>query len=163
MPEEPELKGSLRRVRDALAAEGFEVAMTTFPESTRTSAEAAAAIGCTVGQIAKSLVFRAVESDRPVLVIASGDNRVDTGKVTALLGEKIKRADPDFVRARTGFAIGGVSPVAHKEPPLVLIDRDLLAHDRIWAAAGAPNAVFPLAPRDLEALTGGRIADVRQD
>ncbi|MCG8594088.1 MAG: YbaK/EbsC family protein [Kiloniellales bacterium] len=163
MTAEPELKGSLRRVRDALAAKDFDFAVTRFPESTRTSAEAAAAIGCTVGQIAKSLVFRAVESDRPVLVVASGDNRVDTGKVAALLGEKIKRADPDFVRARTGFAIGGVSPVAHKEPPLVLIDRDLLAHDRIWAAAGAPNAVFPLAPQDLQALTGGQVADIRQD
>ena len=163
MSEGAELKGSLRRVRDALAAEDLEVEITTFPESTRTSAEAAAAIGCTVAQIAKSLVFRAVDSDRPVLVIASGDNRVDTGKVAALLGEKIGRADADFVRARTGFAIGGVSPVAHKEPPLVLIDRDLLAHDRIWAAAGAPNAVFPLAPQDLESLTGGRVAEIRQD
>ena len=163
MSEDAELKGSLRRVRDALAAKGYDFAVTRFPESTRTSAEAAAAIGCTIAQIAKSLVFRAADSDRPVLVIASGDNRVDTGKVAALLGEKIKRADADFVRARTGFAIGGVSPVAHKEPPLVLIDRDLLAHERIWAAAGAPNAVFPLAPGDLEALTGGRVAEVRQD
>jgi len=163
MTEKPELKGSLRRVQDALAAKGFEVAVATFPESTRTSAEAAAAIGCTVGQIAKSLVFRAAESDRPVLVIASGDNRVDTGKVAALLGEKIARADADFVRARTGFAIGGVAPVAHKEPPLVLIDRDLLDHDRVWAAAGAPNAVFPLAPEDLESLTDGQVAEVRQD
>ena len=163
MTERPELKGSLRRVQDALAAKGFEVSVATFPESTRTSAEAAAAIGCTVAQIAKSLVFRAAESDRPVLVIASGDNRVDTGKVAALLGEKISRADADFVRARTGFAIGGVAPLAHKEPPLVLIDRDLLAHDRIWAAAGAPNAVFPLAPQDLESLTGGLVAEIRQD
>ncbi len=163
MTEKSELKGSLRRVEDTLAAKGFEVSVTTFPESTRTSAEAAAAIGCSVGQIAKSLVFRAAESDRPVLVIASGNNRVDTGKVAALLGEKIARADADFVRARTGFAIGGVAPVAHKEPPLVLIDRDLLAHDRIWAAAGAPNAVFPLAPEDLESLTGGQVAEIRQD
>ncbi len=162
MNDRQELKGSLLRVQDALAAKGFEIEVTTFPESTRTSAEAAAAIGCSVGQIAKSLVFRAAESDRPVLVIASGDNRVDTGKVAALLGETIARADADFVRARTGFAIGGVAPVAHKEPPLVLIDRDLLTHDRIWAAAGAPNAVFPLAPRDLEALTGGGVADIRQ-
>ena len=163
MPERSEFKGSLGRVQETLAAKGFEVSVTTFPESTRTSAEAAAAIGCTVGQIAKSLVFRAAKSDRPVLVIASGDNRVDTGKVAALLGEKIARADADFVRARTGFAIGGVAPVAHKEPPLVLIDRDLLAHERIWAAAGAPNAVFELLPRDLEALTGGQVAEVRQD
>ncbi|MDJ0942712.1 MAG: YbaK/EbsC family protein [Kiloniellales bacterium] len=163
MPETPPPKGSLRRVQEALAAKGLETAVTTFPESTRTSAEAAAAIGCSVGQIAKSLVFRGRESDRPVLVIASGDNRVDTGKVAAVLGEKIARADADFVRARTGFAIGGVAPVAHKEPPLVVIDRDLLAHDRIWAAAGAPNAVFELAPRDLEALTGGPVAEIRQD
>ena len=135
--------------------------MREFPAGTRTSAEAAA-IGCTVGQIAKSLVFRAHESGRPVLVIASGANRVDEKAVGALLGEKIGRAEPDFVRAATGFAIGGVPPVGHREAPVTLIDRDLLGFQEIWAAAGTPNAVFRLKPGDLVAMTGGRIADVRQ-
>lgn len=132
-----------------------------FPAATRTSAEAAAAIGCTVGQIAKSLVFRACKSDRAVLVIASGANRVDEKAVAARLGEAIGRADADFVRARTGYAIGGVPPVGHPEPLPTYIDRDLLGYDEIWAAAGTPNAVFRVRPADLVALTGGEVADIR--
>ncbi len=107
-------------------------------------------------------MFRARESGRPVLVIASGANRVDETAVGALLGEKIGRAEPDFVRAATGFAIGGVPPVGHREAPVTLIDRDLLGFQEIWAAAGTPNAVFRLKPGDLVAMTGGRIADVKQ-
>jgi prolyl-tRNA editing enzyme YbaK/EbsC (Cys-tRNA(Pro) deacylase) len=156
------LKASAKRVQEALAAAGFGFEVVQFPESTRTAEEAAAAVGCQVGQIAKSLVFRAADSGRPVLVIASGANRVDEKKVAALLGEPIARADAGFVRARTGFAIGGVPPVAHLEPPLTLIDADLLAHDQIWAAAGTPNAVFRLAPGDLARLTGGRVAAVKR-
>jgi prolyl-tRNA editing enzyme YbaK/EbsC (Cys-tRNA(Pro) deacylase) len=132
-----------------------------FPASTRTSAEAAAAIGCTIGQIAKSLVFRARTTDRAVMVIASGANRVDEKAVAARLGEPIGRADADFVRARTGFAIGGVPPIGHAEPLPIFIDRDLLAFDEIWAAAGTPNAVFRLRPADLVAMTGGDVADIR--
>ena len=108
-------------------------------------------------------MFRAKASDRPVLVIASGVNRVDEKKLAALLGEKIGRADADFVRVRTGFAIGGVPPVAHSEAPVVFIDAALLDFAEIWAAAGTPNAVFRLDPADLETLTGGRVADVKQD
>ncbi len=156
------LKESAKRVQAALAARGFAFEAREFPAGTRTSAEAAAAIGCAIGQIAKSLVFRARESGRPVLVIASGANRVDETAVGALLGEKIGRADADFVRAATGFAIGGVPPLGHREAPVTLIDRDLLAFQEIWAAAGTPNAVFRLKPADLVAMTGGRIADVRQ-
>jgi len=157
------LKASTRRVQAALEARGFDFKVHQFPESTRTSAEAAAAVGCGLGQIAKSLVFRAAESNRSVLVIASGPNRVDTRKIAALLGEKIARADADFVRERTGFAIGGVPPVGHAQPPVVYIDSDLLAYPEIWSAAGTPNAVFPLAPADLVALTGGRVADIKAD
>ncbi len=157
------LKASAHRVQAALAERGFEFQVREFPESTRTSAEAAAAVGCEVGQIAKSVVFRAAESDRPVLILASGANRVDTAKAAALLGEAVGRADADFVRVRTGFSIGGVPPLGHEEPPLVLIDRDLLAFEEVWAAAGTPNAVFALPSKDLEALTGGRVADLRQD
>lgn len=158
-----ELKASVRRVGDALAAKGFGFEVSEFPASTRTAADAAAAIGCTVEQIAKSLVFRAKASDRSVLVIASGANRVDEKKLSALLGEKVGRADADFVRGKTGFAIGGVPPLAHKEAPVVLIDRDLLSFAEIWAAAGTPNAVFRLDPADLTAMTGGALADVKQD
>ncbi len=156
------LKDSARRVQEALAARGFDVTVREFPASTRTSAEAAAAIGCEVAQIAKTLVFRTRVSERPVLVIASGANRVDEKAVAALIGEKIGRADADFVRAKTGFAIGGVPPVGHDTALMTVIDRDLLALDEIWAAAGTPNAVFPLAPRDLVALTGGKVADIKQ-
>jgi prolyl-tRNA editing enzyme YbaK/EbsC (Cys-tRNA(Pro) deacylase) len=156
------LKDSARRVQAALAERGFDFQVREFPDSTRTSAEAAAAVGCAVGQIAKSLVFRAKESGRPVLVIASGANRVDEKAVAALLGEKIGRADADFVRDKTGFSIGGVPPVGHREAPAVLIDRDLMVHDEVWAAAGTPNAVFPLTPADLVALTGGQVADVKK-
>ena len=161
MSEAP-LKESARRVQAALDAHGLALKVREFPASTRTSEEAAAAVGCSVAQIAKSLVFRARESGRPVLIVASGANRVDERKVAALLGEKIERADPDFVRARTGFAIGGIPPVGHLEPPVTLLDQDLFALATIWAAAGTPNAVFELTPRDLEALTGGRVADLRK-
>jgi len=157
------LKASAQRVQAALAELGFAFDVREFPESTRTSAEAAAAIGCEVGQIAKSLVFRARQSGRPVLVIASGANRVDENKIGRLIGEKIGRADAAFVREKTGFAIGGVPPLGHAEPLLALIDEDLLEFSEVWAAAGTPNAVFRLAPGDLAAMTAGRTADVKQE
>jgi prolyl-tRNA editing enzyme YbaK/EbsC (Cys-tRNA(Pro) deacylase) len=156
------LKESAKRVQEALAARGFDFEVREFPASTRTSAEAAAAIGCAVGQIAKSLVFRARGSERPVLVIASGANRVDEKAVGALIGEKIGRADADFVRQTTGFVIGGVPPLGYREPLLTLIDRDLLGFREIWAAAGTPNAVFRLKPGNLVAMTGGQVAEVKQ-
>lgn len=156
------LKGGALRVRDALAALGRDFQVRAFPEGTRTAEDAAAAIGCSVAQIAKSLVFRGGESGRPVLIIASGSNRVDERKAAALLGESVERADAAFVRERTGFAIGGVPPLAHAEPPLTLIDEDLLAHGEIWAAAGTPNAVFSLTPDDLVAITEGRVGDLKR-
>lgn len=130
-----------------------------FEASTRTSQEAAAAIGCTVGEIAKALIFKSAEG-RAVLVIASGVNRVDEKKVQTLLGQRIGRADADFVRDRTGFAIGGVPPVGHASRPVVLIDRDLERFPYVWAAGGTPNAVFRIAPADLIRLTQGRVVDV---
>jgi prolyl-tRNA editing enzyme YbaK/EbsC (Cys-tRNA(Pro) deacylase) len=143
---------SARKVQAAL---GPQYAVLEFDAGTRTAAHAAAAIGCTVAEIAKSLVFRAAPSGRAVLVIASGVNRVDERKVGDLVGENIVRADADFVRERTGFAIGGVPPVGHAAPLLTLIDESLSAFDAIWAAAGTPNAVFRLTPADLLRLTGG--------
>ena len=155
-----ELSPSARRVQEALAARGFALQVVEYPATTRTAADAAAAIGCEVAQIAKSLVFRTKAEKRPVLVIASGTNRVNEKRIRDLLGETIEKADADYVRERTGFAIGGVAPVGHREPPIVVIDQDLLAFDAIWAAAGTPNAVFRLNPADLPALTGGRVAAI---
>ena len=163
MTDDAPLKESARRVQAALAAKGFDFRVREFPAGTRTSAEAAAAIGCEIGQIAKSLIFRAKKTGRPVLIIASGANRVDEKAVAVLLGERIGRADADFVRAATGFAIGGVPPLGHDRPLATLIDEDLLAFAEIWAAAGTPNAVFPLAPNDLVALTGGTVGDIKQE
>lgn len=144
-----------------MTASGASFEVREFPASTRTADEAAEVIGCDVAQIAKSLIFKAKDSGRSVLVIASGVNRVDEKKVRALLGEKIARADPDFVREKTGFAIGGVPPLAHREPPVTIIDRELLAFRSIWAAAGAPNAVFPLHSEALVTLTAGTVADIK--
>jgi prolyl-tRNA editing enzyme YbaK/EbsC (Cys-tRNA(Pro) deacylase) len=141
----------------AVLGPGFQVL--EFETSTRTSEDAAAAVGCTVAEIAKSLIFRAADG-RPVLVIASGANRVDEKKVRALLGQKIDRADADFVRTATGYAIGGVPPVGHVTPPIVLIDGDLQRFPAVWAAGGTPNAVFRIAPADLIRLTQARVADV---
>ncbi len=130
-----------------------------FDQSTHTSAEAAAAIGCDIAQIAKSMLFRANDG-QPVLVVASGGNRVDERKVAALLGQKIARADPAFVLLHTGFAVGGVPPVGHSTPPVTFLDQDLARYPTIWAAAGSATAVFALSPDDLARLTGARFADV---
>lgn len=159
---QPPLKDSARRVQQILAAAGFDFQVREFPASTRTSEEAAAAIGCAVAQIAKSLIFRARESGRPVLVMASGANRVDEKAVGRLLGEKLERADAEFVREKTGFAIGGVPPVGHRERPVAFVDADLLALPEIWAAAGTPSAVFRLTPQALVALTGGQVAALKK-
>jgi prolyl-tRNA editing enzyme YbaK/EbsC (Cys-tRNA(Pro) deacylase) len=130
-----------------------------FDQSTHSSVEAAAAVGCDVGQIAKSMMFQAAEG-QPVLIVASGASRVDEKKVAALLGQKIKRADPAFVLDNTGFAVGGVPPLGHIRSPVTFLDRELSRHDTIWAAAGSPNAVFALTPVDLVRLTGADFADV---
>ena len=151
---------SVERVRSALLAAGHPDTITQFPESTRTAADAAAAVGCTVAQIAKSIVFRA--GSRAVVVIASGANRVDAAKVSEAIGDKVRRADADWVREATGFAIGGVSPIGHIAPPILLFDRDLLALDAIWAAAGSPAHVFRTDPTALARITGATVADIRE-
>jgi prolyl-tRNA editing enzyme YbaK/EbsC (Cys-tRNA(Pro) deacylase) len=160
MTEVDDLPASARRVQDALTDKGFSNRVVIMPSTTRTAAEAAAACGCTVAQIAKSILFRAVESNRPVLVMTSGANRVDEEVVAEALGEPIGRADADFVRDATGFAIGGVPPIGHSGPVEILIDRDLTAFDEIWAAAGTPFAVFKLTPGELTSMTGGRVIAV---
>lgn len=158
-----ELSSSAQRVQDALAGFGMDLRVVELAQSTRTSAEAALAVGCHVGQIAKSLIFRARQSGQAVLVIASGRNRVDEKRVAALLGEAIGKADADFVRAATGFVIGGVPPVGHSQPLHTLIDGDLLAYDEIWAAAGTPNALFRLRPAELVTITGGVVGAVKRE
>ena len=153
------LPEGVRRVAEALLAKGHPHAPIMLDNSARTAQEAADALGITVGQIAKSIIFRRKSDEVAVLVITSGDRRVDEKKVDALIG-KTGRADADFVKAKTGFTIGGVSPVAHATKPVTLIDRELFRFDVIWAAAGHPNGVFQLAPADLEKLTGAPVADV---
>ena len=156
------LAPSAQKVEDWLAARGMAGRVTEMPATTRTSQEAAGAIGCDVAQIAKSLLFRGRDSGRPVLVIASGVNRVDEAKIAALVGERIARPDANYVRDATGYAIGGVPPVCHDAAIATLIDADLLSLDPIWAAAGTPFAVFRLTAAELVALTEGRVADVRK-
>lgn len=151
---------SARRVQEALAARGLALRVVEFPASTRTAQDAASAIGCEVGQIAKSLVFRGAHSGRPILVVASGTNRVSEARLAELAGEPIGKADAAFVRAQTGYAIGGVPPVGHVAPIDTYLDADLWRYAEIWAAAGTPNAVFRLTPDDLARLTGGTVAAV---
>lgn len=155
------LPDGVRRVAAALQLAGHPHAPMMLDDAARTAQQAADALGVAVGQIAKSIIFRRKADDVAVLVITSGDRRVDEKKVEALVG-KVGRADADFVRAKTGFAIGGVSPVAHALPPVTLIDRELFRFEEIWAAAGHPHGVFKLRPQDLTALTGAPVADIDQ-
>jgi prolyl-tRNA editing enzyme YbaK/EbsC (Cys-tRNA(Pro) deacylase) len=151
------LAPSAQRVADELAKRGSAARVIELPDSARTAADAARAVGCTVDQIAKSLVFRAAPSGRHVLVIASGGNRVDVDAVGASLGEPLVRAEAEWVREVTGFTIGGIPPVGHRTAPVVYIDEDLLAFDTVWAAGGTPNAVFRVEPAELVSLTGGTV------
>ena len=152
---------SVDRVRAALLAAGHPDTIEIFPDGTRTAQDAANAVGCQVAQIAKSIVLRA--GDQVVLVIASGANRVDVDKVSAALGQKVKPADGRWVRDVTGFAIGGVAPVGHLSPPRIFIDADLMALDPVWAAAGSPRHVFRTGAQELARLTGGQIADIKDE
>ena len=156
------LPEGVQRVARALQDKGHPHTPVMLDDAARTAQQAADALGIQVGQIAKSIIFRRKSDDAAVLVIASGDRRVDEKKVDAIVG-KTGRADADFVKAKTGYSIGGVSPVAHATPPVTLIDRELFRFDEIWAAAGHPHGVFKLRPQDLERLTGAPVADVAQD
>lgn len=157
------LPDSVQRVAVALQAAGHSHAPQMLDDACRTAQQAADALGVALGQIAKSIIFRRKADDAAVLVITSGDRRVDEKKVAALVGGKLGRADADFVRARTGFAIGGVSPVAHATPPVTLLDQDLRRFATLWAAAGHPHAVFCLTPQQLPGLAGADFADVVVD
>jgi prolyl-tRNA editing enzyme YbaK/EbsC (Cys-tRNA(Pro) deacylase) len=157
------LSASARKVQLALQSLGLDLQVVELPGSTRTAVEAAQAVGCQVGQIVKSLVFKAKRSQRPILVVASGQNRVDERRIEALIGEPLGKADADFVRQHTGFVIGGVPPVGHTQPLETFIDEDLLQYGEIWAAAGTPHAVFRLTPGDLVKITIGRVAAIKQE
>lgn len=155
------LSASAQKVQDALASLGFACRVVELPQSTRSAAEAAQAIGCTVAQIAKSLVFKGKHTGQAILVIASGVNRVNEKKFAAVIGEPVEKPDAEFVRQHTGYAIGGVPPVGHAEALSTFIDEDLLQYGEIWAAAGTPFAVFKLTPADLIKTTGGRVLAVK--
>jgi prolyl-tRNA editing enzyme YbaK/EbsC (Cys-tRNA(Pro) deacylase) len=152
------MKASVARVAEALRALGLDTEIKEFAASTRTAEDAAAAIGTTVGQIVKSLVFLA--GGDPVLALVSGSNRADTDRLAATLGAPIHRADANTVRRVTGFSIGGVPPVGHATPLRTLLDRDLLRYDVVWAAAGTPNTVFSIRPEELQRVTGATVSDI---
>ena len=154
------LPASAQRVQDALNAANLDVRVIELTVAARTSAQAASALGVEVGQIAKSLVFRAMQSNRPVLVIAAGDRRVDEARVATRLGEPIERATPEFVRENAGFAIGGVAPVGHAAPMVTFVDASLRRFPVLWAAGGTPHCVFPIEPEALVRVSGGTEADV---
>ena len=149
------------RVRAALEAASLACDIRTLPDSTRTAVEAAGAVGCSVSEIAKSLVFRA--GDRAVVAIMSGDNRLDPARLAAAIGEEVRRADADFVRAATGFAIGGVPPLGHATPVDVFMDGDLFRFDEIWAAAGSPYSVFAVEPARLREASGATVMELKAE
>lgn len=158
-----ELSHSAKRVQDFLSDKGFSFEVKELPSSTRTAQEAADSIGCTVPQIAKSLVFKEKETGCPILVIASGSNRVDLKKIHKSTGLNLGKADGKFVKDRVGYAIGGVPPAGHDEPLETLLDVDLKKYETIWAAAGTPSAVFQLKPADLGSLTNGKWIDLSEE
>jgi prolyl-tRNA editing enzyme YbaK/EbsC (Cys-tRNA(Pro) deacylase) len=156
-----ELQPSAQKVHDAAAALGLDIAVREMPDSTRTAEKAAAAVGVTVGQIVKSLVFMGATSGKPYLLLVSGTNRVNEAGVAAHLGEALRRPDADAVRALTGYAIGGIPPFGHDTPIATYIDGDLLQYDIVWAAAGTPKAVFSSQPGRLKDATKAIVIDVK--
>jgi len=159
---ESKLSVSAKRVQDFLFAKGFSFEVKELPGLTRTAQEAADSIGCAVAQIAKSLVFSDKETGLPILVIASGANRVDLAKIEITTGLKLGKADGKCVKERVGYAIGGVPPVGHNETLETILDKDLKKYEVIWAAAGTPFAVFQLKPAELESLTNGSWIDLSE-
>ncbi len=155
------LSPSAKKIQNLLNSLGYDYNVIEHAESTRTAQEAADRAGCELGQIVKSLIFRGKTSGKPILVLTSGVNRVDEKRISQYAGESIGRADADFVRAVTGFAIGGVPPIGHSEKMETYIDEDFLPYQTIWAAAGTPNAIFELKTEDLQKMTNGKVAQVK--
>jgi len=155
------LSSSARKVQQALNENGVACQVVEMPQSTRTAEDAARAVGCQVGQIVKSLIFRGKQSHQAILVATSGANRVNEKIIKTLIAEPLSKADAEFVRKQTGFAIGGVPPVGHAQSIRIFIDEDLLQYNEIWAAAGTPRAVFKLTPRELQKITDGQVVSVK--
>jgi len=155
------LSPSAEKVQNSLREAGYNYQVIELPQTTRSAQEAAQAVGCQVGQIVKSLIFRTKESNRPILIAASGANRVNEVRISSLLGEPIEKADAEFVKEKTGFAIGGVPPLGHKVRLEAFVDEDLLKYDVVWAAAGTSYAVFALSPSDLVKMTGGKVISIK--
>ncbi|HUC13887.1 MAG TPA: YbaK/EbsC family protein [Acidimicrobiales bacterium] len=152
-----ELAGGEARVAEELNRLGIAGEVRVMPASTRSAAEAAAAVGCDVSQIVKSLIFRSINGDSPILVLTSGANRVDEGRLAEIVGGPVERATAEFVRARTGYAIGGVPPIGHLQTIDAYLDEHLLAHPVVWAAAGSPRAVFAVTPAELVRVTAAKV------
>ena len=155
------LSPSAQKIQDLLTSRGYALKVIEHSESTRTAQEAANRAGCALGQITKSLIFRGKTSGKPVLVLTSGANRVDEKKIAVYAGEPIGRAEAEFVRTVTGFAIGGVPPLGHTQSLETYLDQDLMQCQTIWAAAGTPNAIFELTPAELQEMTAGKIVEVK--
>jgi prolyl-tRNA editing enzyme YbaK/EbsC (Cys-tRNA(Pro) deacylase) len=155
------LSPSAQRVQDALKAFGLQCQVIELPASTLTAREAAQAVGCHVGQIVKSIVFKTGITRKPILIVVSGSNRVNEQRIAGMISEPVEKADADFVRVRTGFAIGGIPPIGHLEPMTTFIDEDLLQYPEVWAAAGTPHAVFRITPEDLRRITGGQVVSIK--
>ncbi|WKZ50285.1 MAG: YbaK/EbsC family protein [Anaerolineales bacterium] len=156
-----QLSASAQKIQDLLRELGYDYVVLERAESTRTAQEAADRAGCELGQIVKSLIFRGKESGKPILVLTSGANRVDEKRIAEYAGEAIGKADADFARAVTGFAIGGVPPIGHPEKIETYLDEDFLQYETVWAAAGTPNAIFELKTVDLQKMTGGKTVRVK--
>lgn len=156
-----QLSPSAQKIQNLLKELGYDYVVVEHTESTRTAQEAADRAGCELGQIVKSLIFRGKESGKPILVLTSGANRVDEKRIAEYAGEHIGRADADFVRTVTGFAIGGVPPIGHAQKMETYRDEDFLQYKTIWAAAGTPNAIFELKTEDLQKMTAGKVARVK--
>lgn len=159
---EKKLKSSAQKIQDILHTYNLNMKVIEFAETTRTSQDAANAIGCDIGQIAKTLIFKGKFSEKPICIIASGKNRVDEKKIALMLGEEIEKSDAEFVLKHTGFAIGGVPPIGYELEITPLIDEDLMQYLEIWSAAGTPHSVFCLSPKDLLLITDGRITDIKK-
>jgi len=155
------LTSSAQKIQDLLNSLRYNYAVIEHAESTRTAQEAADRAGCELGQIVKSLIFKGKDSGKPILVLTSGANRVDEKRISGYAGESIGRADADFVRTVTGFAIGGVPPIGHAQAMETYLDEDFLRYQTIWAAAGTPNAIFELKTGDLQKMTGGKVVMVK--
>lgn len=156
-----ELSSSAQKVQDVLEDFGLSLQVVELPASTRSAVDAAETIGCELGQIIKSIIFKGKRTHRAILVLASGKNRIDERVIEVLIKEPLGKANADFVRQATGFAIGGVPPVGHNHEIETYIDRDLLDYEMLWAAAGTPNAIFALTPEDLTRISPGRVVSIK--